>query len=293
MAKLKTNKTVSTSQSGPVKPPKKGVLGLVIDAVKNPNKYYKEDNFEKYISQNKTTKNFTVSNADTYKNRAKRYNDSLTLYNKGEIDRAKKKKDVINAVNNHNKNKSFYEPKVEYAGEESLGSKVRQRVRHTKTAQAHSKLWFNSMRALRKGEGKYVETESQVYPKPEYRPVYSPKKATVRKSSSATSVKKTSIPKVTNKPNVKTEVKPSTAKSVAKPVIKDTVVTKPVVKPTITSAPKPAVSNKPSQKIPTIRSSNNYGDTGMVNRGSYKEVKTKMAPKKGPSQFKTVKKNYK
>lgn len=77
--------------------------------------------------------------------------------------------------------------------------------------------------------------------------------------------------------------------STPKSIQKDTVASKPVAKPIV----KDTTPSKPSQKIPKIKSSNNYGDTGTVNRGSYIETKTKMTPKKGPSQFKTVKKNYK
>lgn len=83
-------------------------------------------------------------------------------------------------------------------------------------------------------------------------------------------------------------------KPTVKPVIKDTVVSKPVVaKAVVKPIAKSTVTPKPAQNIPKIKSSNNYGDTGTVSRGSYIETKTKMAPKKGPSTFKTVKKNYK
>lgn len=344
MAKLKTNKTVSTSQSRPVKPPKKGVLGLVLDVVKNPRKYKDKDNREKYVEKVKPTKVFNVSDPVVYKDRAKRYNDSLSNYSIAQKQRAKTKKNTIDAINNYNKNKNFYEPKVEYGGEKRNSgwnggpNSIRHTIKNVASSQAHADLWFNSNRAFYKDEkgnypgrnllgnlSKMASYPEEDYrwdeqPKPEYRPIYTPKKAkstvtkpkTVKpttptksinkstapaKSNNGFKVMKTSTPTVAPKPTVKPVTKPMATKPTAKPVVKDTVstkpVVKPVVKPTVASAPKPAVSNKPSQNVPTIKSSNNYGDTGMVNRGSYKEVKTKMAPKKGPSQFKTVKKNYK
>jgi len=90
-------------------------------------------------------------------------------------------------------------------------------------------------------------------------------------------------------------------KPASKPIVKDTVVTKPAVsKPMVkdTVAIKPmtksvsAPVSKPAQKIPTIKSSNNYGDTGTVRGGPYVETKSKMPAKKAGSQFKTTKKNY-
>jgi hypothetical protein len=81
-------------------------------------------------------------------------------------------------------------------------------------------------------------------------------------------------------------------KPAAKPVAKDTttnvaskpIVNKPVAKETTTA--------KTASKVPTIKSSNNYGDTGTVNKGSFVEKKTAMPAKKAPSRFKTVKQNY-
>ena len=97
------------------------------------------------------------------------------------------------------------------------------------------------------------------------------------------------------KPAPKSVSKDTTTTVVNKPIVskaiaKDTVATKPVVKPVV----KPTVTpvSKPAQKIPTIKSSNNYGDTGTVRGGPYVETKSKMPAKKAGSQFKTTKKNY-
>ena len=82
---------------------------------------------------------------------------------------------------------------------------------------------------------------------------------------------------------VKEEVTPQVQVQTPAPVV-ETPVTK--VEPT----PTQPISTK--QKVPTIRSSNNYGDTGTVNYGSLKEVKSQMPAKKGPSQWKTTKSNF-
>lgn len=300
MAKLKVNNTPKQE------PPKKGkpsLIGMVVDAVRNPNKYYKPTEVRNDVPKPKPTKTFNVNNPSIYKDRAKRYNDSLTNYNKGQIERATTKKNVIASVAKYNKNKSFYEPEVEYAGENSLyGNTYRHEVRHKKSANSYAKLWTSSAKALRTDDkGNYVKNEFSVYPKPEYKPVYSPKKsksAVVSKpkvtSSKTTSSKPTA--KSTNTFSVKkTSMANTTAsKPTVKPVIKDTIASKPVVaKAVVKPTTKNIVAPKPAQNIPKIKSSNNYGDTGTVSRGSYIETKTKMAPKKGPSTFKTVKKNYK
>jgi len=81
-------------------------------------------------------------------------------------------------------------------------------------------------------------------------------------------------------------------KQAPKAIAKDTttnvaskpVASKPVAKETVVA--------KPASKVPTIKSSNNYGDTGTVNKGSFVEKKSAMPAKKGPSKFKIVKKNY-
>lgn len=67
----------------------------------------------------------------------------------------------------------------------------------------------------------------------------------------------------------------------------------PVVEtPVVKVEPTPTQPTSTKQKVPTIRSSNNYGDTGTVNYGSFKEIKTQMPKKKGPSQWKTTKSNF-
>tara|TARA_R110000868_G_scaffold353395_1_gene614642 strand:+ start:463 stop:1443 length:981 start_codon:yes stop_codon:yes gene_type:complete len=325
MAKLKaTNTKIVKTKSDP---PKKGILSMVVDAVKNPEKYIEKSSYEKYVPKNVKTKNFNVTNPAVYKDRAKRYNDSLSLYNKGEVDRVDKKKKAINAINNYNKNKNFYEPKLEYGGEEKFGEgAIRQTAKHAKNAQSHSKLLFSTVHAFAQDEKgnypgaglisspsakNYLERSSDIYPKPEYRPNFVSKKAkatvskpkvasskatatkatkptTPTKSNNSFTVKKTSMPKAAPKPTVKPVVKDAVATKsvVSKPIVRDTVAAKPIAKPV--SAPVP----KPAQKIPAIKSSNNYGDTATVRGGPYVETKSKMPAKKAGSQFKTVKKNY-
>jgi len=322
MAKLKaTNTKVVKTKS---EPPKKGRIAIAIDAIKNPNKYYKPDEIRNDVPKPKTTKTFAVNDPLYYKDRAKRYNDSLTKYNKGESERAKVKKDVVERVNNYNKNKRFWEPAVEYGGENfvkgysvddnSVKQYVKQEVRHKKSANSYAKLWTPPDEALFKNRNDgttYLGTFSNHYPKPEYRPNYTPKKATTTKpktvkpttatkstnkstaptkSNNSFTVKKTSMPTVAPKPTVKPVTKPVATKPIVKPVVKDTVAAKPVVKPIV----KPTVTpvSKPAQKVPTIKSSNNYGDTGTVRGGPYVETKSKMPAKKAGSQFKTTKKNY-
>ena len=82
---------------------------------------------------------------------------------------------------------------------------------------------------------------------------------------------------------VKEEVTPQGEVQTPAPIVETPVVK---IEPTLTQP----TSTK--QKVPTIRSSNNYGDTGTVNYGPLKEVKSQMPVKKGPSQWKTTKSNF-
>jgi hypothetical protein len=85
------------------------------------------------------------------------------------------------------------------------------------------------------------------------------------------------------------------AEPAPKPVAKDTttnVVNKPIVSKAVAKDTVVAKSAKTASKVPTIKSSNNYGDTGTVNKGSFVEKKSAMPAKKSGSKFKTVKQNY-
>ena len=84
------------------------------------------------------------------------------------------------------------------------------------------------------------------------------------------------------KPSPKTVAKDTTTNVVNKPIV-----SKAVAKDTVV-----AKSAKTASKVPTIKSYTNYNDDTKDSAVPYRQVKGKLAPKKGPSQWKTVKQNY-